>query len=160
MTFFSRLAWFIASFRSNKPRVRFQMLAGLAGLVASSCASGTKTEWMRLSGDIKDCENVVEVCLQSYPPKCMKACLDESPRPCEGGGPPGYVEGDSSGALKTGTQDTPPIPRPTVDRCGIDPCVFGISEAGTPTAVCYPPDCLIPQIGTDTGEELNVDCRN
>lgn len=172
----------IHSFLRVKPRTRAALIAALAGALAASCASESEqTNRQRLSGDLQNCANIVELCLQTYPPQCIKTCADEAPSMCGHagtGGAEGVVEGgegnpgsgppddnsgeriDDNNAQPWGNEiDLPAGIAP--NYCGGDPCLYGTSLDGTRVAVCYPPDCAVA-VGAPTfpgDEQLHVECN-
>lgn len=94
------------------------LLAACSGSNSSTSSSSR----LHLDGVVDGCQNVQQICAESYPPQCFDYCADEDPG--QGGG------------------DCQPVAG-AIETCGGEPCAVGVDENGAEFEVCYPPDCTV-----------------
>lgn len=141
------------SYPSKKPASRpliYGLFVGISLLYACSDETGSKVS--RLDGDLTDCQNVQEICKETYPPQCFEYCADDLPieePPCPVAPPPGEVEpngvpnGESDGTACPGEED---------------PCILLGDIDGNEVKLCGGDDCVVVY-DIESGKE-SISCDN
>lgn len=82
--------------------------------------------------DLRDCEDIREICIDTAPPQCFEYCADDEPTP------------------ELGTECT--AGDGDIVTCGDETCVEAENEDGEIIRVCAGPDCVV-SYDVETGEE-------
>ena len=96
-------------------------------LLAAACNDGPQggtpqPEPESVSADLRDCEDIQEICLETDPPQCFDYCADDPPEEL------GQECAESDGDIIV---------------CGDQTCVEAEDEDGDVVRVCGGPDCSV-----------------
>ena len=118
------------------PLRRLLWALALAATACTDPQGGTpQPEPETVSADLRDCEDVREICLETDPPQCFEYCADDPP-------------GESTQECMESDGD--------IIVCGDQSCVEAEDEDGDVVRVCGGPDCVVGY-DVETGEEF-IEC--